>query len=150
MRKRILKIEFLKLSNDYFESFKVDERLRNDILRVTFEDGSSECRMYFHRKDVYAVIPDDTVMVNEISTKTWTVFTNDGVPIKFIRTNRDDDNLSSVLERYGQGDTSYVYILRANDYNKIEDDDYTRERKKIIAKNPLANTSNPDGERYVS
>lgn len=147
--KDIENFEFLKLSNDYFENFKVDERLRNDIVRVQFKDGSSECRMYFENKDVYAVIPDDNVMFNEISKKTWTVFTNDGTPINFIRTNRDNDNLSDVLTRYGRDDPSYIYTIRPNEYSKIDEIEYSNKRKEFIANHPFANTNNPDYERYV-
>lgn len=140
---------FIKLCNDYFENFKRDERLRNDIVKVIFEDGSSECRLYLHNFPYYVVIPEDNVMINDLSKKTWTGFKNESEIINFIRSNRDNENLSSVLRRFSQGN-SYIYTLKPNTNNPIDTKEYLKKRKEFILKHPLSNTSQPDDECYIS
>ena len=44
--KKIKDFKFLYLKNDYFKIGIREERLRNDILLIKFDDDTTICRMY--------------------------------------------------------------------------------------------------------
>lgn len=141
MNMKIKGIEFIYLKNDSFRHFIEGERLRNDIVRVTFIDKSSEYRIYLNNKPMYVTVPFDCLMLSDISNKTWTVDTKNGVINNCIKTDTDDDYLSSLLVRYGFNKSDCK--LFQNNENRIEDDLYDKRRRKFIKNNPMSNTSDP-------
>lgn len=134
-------LEFLYLKNDYFIPFKEGERLRNDIVKVTFEDNSSEYRIYINNKAVYVVIPFDDLMFSEISQKTWTIDSNLGEINNFVKSDKDNDNLGAVLNRYEFNKNDYKLFSLKRD--KVLDKLYQQKRKEFTMQYPLANTSEP-------
>ncbi|MDV8111852.1 hypothetical protein R3379_22235 [Bacillus sp. BAU-SS-2023] len=134
-------LEFLYLKNDYFRPFKEGERLRNDIVKVTFEDNSSEYRIYINNKAVYVVIPFDDLMFSEISQKTWTIDSNLGEINNFVKSDKDNDNLGAVLNRYEFNKNDYKLFSLKRD--KVLDKLYQQKRKEFTMQYPLANTSEP-------
>ena len=53
MDKNIKDFSFLYLKNDYFEICKKEQRLRNDIILVIYNNGNIECRMYMNSGHKY-------------------------------------------------------------------------------------------------
>lgn len=135
------KIEFMYLKNDSFRHFIEGERLRNDIVKVTFKDESSECRIYLNNQPMYVTVPFDSLMLSDISNKTWTVDTKNGVINNCIKTDTDDDYLSSLLVRYGFNRSDYK--LFQNSEKGISYDLYDKKRREFIKNNPMSNTSDP-------
>ena len=81
--KKIKDFKFLYLKNDYFKIGIREERLRNDILLIKFDDDTTICRMYMNNTHAYVQFPYNKTMLNEIRCNTWTL-----------------DNIGRVLEKY--------------------------------------------------
>lgn len=136
--KKTENFEYLFLKYDTFNG-KKDTRKRNDIVIVKFSDGSEMARIYLNNANEYVDVPNNEVMLNEISHITWTKDSNRENGI-FVKSDADETNLKSVLKRHNE---DYKYILHS-----IEDEDINAKIKKLkrdgfIKNNPYANTENP-------
>lgn len=142
MRNKAIKdFEYLFLKNDNF-SHKKNSRKRNDIIIIEFNDGSRISRLYLNNTDEYIDIPNNSVMLNEISHITWTKDSNceHGV---FVKSHADDKNLKSILKRYN---LDSKYKLHAIKDEEISQEEKKLKRKEFTRRNPYANTENPDRE----
>lgn len=137
MNKEIKKFEYECLTNDYFHG-KRGTRKRNDIIRLEFNDGTENFRIYINNSEQYVDVPKDNVMINSIAHITLTKdSTEQG---NFIKSDADETNLKKILEQYNHDSN---YTLCNIDDEVIDKNLKISKRNNFIANNPLANSENP-------
>lgn len=136
MDKNIKDFSFLYLKNDYFEICKKEQRLRNDIILVIYNNGNIECRMYMNSGHKYVRMPYNINMLEEVSRKTWTVDNIGRGTGLFVKSGKE--SLKKVFHKYGYTKSDYSILDIKKDGIGVRN--YFRKRKEYIKKNPLANS----------
>ena len=95
--KKIKDFKFLCLKNDYFKIGIREERLRNDILLVKFDDDTTICRMYMNNTHAYVQFPYNKTMLNEIRCNTWTLDNIGRGSGIFLKSQRDGKSFREVI-----------------------------------------------------
>ncbi len=135
MERKLVDFNYCKLAYDAFNHEK-GTRKRNDIAIKEFDDNSKVATIYFDDKEFYAEFPYDSMLINEMSSKTWTIDTKDG---SFVKSGADKLNLNSIIYRY----TGSGYKLKEKIYEEIDEKSKSLKRKEFIKKYPDANSKEP-------
>lgn len=139
--KKIKDFKFLYLKNDYFKIGIREERLRNDIILIKYDDDTTICRMYMNNTHAYVQFPYNKTMLNEIRCNTWTLDNIGRGSGIFVKCQRDGKNLKEVLKWYDVNNKGYEYKIYDSRKDEIASVEYEKRRKLYIRKHPLSNTS---------
>ena len=139
--KKIKDFKFLYLKNDYFKIGIREERLRNDILLIKFDDDTTICRMYMNNTHAYVQFPYNKTMLNEIRCNTWTLDNIGRGSGIFLKSKRDGKSFREVLKLYDVNNKGYDYTIHDSRKDTISKEEYEKKRKLYIRKHPLSNTS---------
>ena len=139
--KKIKDFKFLYLKNDYFKIGIREERLRNDILLIKFDDDTTICRMYMNNTHAYVQFPYNKTMLNEIRCNTWTLDNIGRGSGIFLKSQRDGKSFREVLKLYDVNNKGYDYTIHDSRKDTISKEEYEKKRKLYIRKHPLSNTS---------
>lgn len=139
--KKIKDFKFLCLKNDYFKIGIREERLRNDILLVKFDDDTTICRMYMNNTHAYVQFPYNKTMLNEIRCNTWTLDNIGRGSGIFLKSQRDGKSFREVLKWYDVNNKGYDYTIHDSRKDMISKEEYDKKRKLYIRKHQLSNTS---------